>query len=98
VTGLVEAGRVGPVLEAGEVARAIVEAIRAENADVTVDDRGSYWRIGVPGRCHVSRTSIERHLGRAFRLPGDLELVMPSFTGRLSMGSEEVTWEGAGPS
>jgi toluene monooxygenase system protein D len=89
------ATRVGPVLEAGETAAAILAAIRDENADVTVDDRGAYWRVGVPRRCAVSRAAVERHLGRPFRLPGDLELVMPAFTGRLSLGSDAVAWESA---
>jgi toluene monooxygenase system protein D len=85
--------RVGPVLEAGDVAQAIVEAIRSENADVVVEDRGAYLRVGVPKRCEVRRSAIEAQLGRAFRLPGDLERVMPSFKGRLTLSDDAVRWE-----
>ena len=85
--------RVGPVLEAGEVADAIVQAIRAQNADVSIEDRGAYLRVGVPRRCAVTSEEIGRHLGRPFHLPGDLELVMPSFKGRLSLTREAVLWE-----
>jgi hypothetical protein len=89
--------RVGPVLEAGDVAQAIVDAIEEENESVTVQDRGAYWRVGVPLRCHVSRAAIERRLGRPFRLPGDLERVMPSFKGRLAIGDDAVSWEAGAP-
>jgi hypothetical protein len=89
----VNAGRVGPVLESGEVGRAIVAAIEHENEDVVVEDRGAYVRVGVVGRCHVSGAAIARELGRPFRLPGDLEQAMPSFVGRLSLDSDGATWE-----
>lgn len=82
-------------LAAGEVSRAIVAAIRAEHAPLSVDvrDRGAYVRVLVPRRCRVSRAAIERELGRPFRLPSDLELVMPSFKGAFRVSEEEATWE-----
>ena len=92
-----DADRVGPVLEAGEPAQAIVAAIREENPDVEVQDRGSYVRVLVPGRCRVTRNTIERLSGRPFHFPRDLELVMPSFKGRLSMTEDEAIWEVRGP-
>ncbi len=87
----VETG-VGPVLEAGETARAVIAALRRLNTDVVVLDRGSYLRVLVPGRCRMTREAVERALGRPFRLPGDLERVMPSFKGRLVVGDDEVVW------
>ena len=89
--------RVGPVLEAGDVADALVAAIREENADVAVDDRGAYVRVGVPRVCRLSREAVERRLGRAFRLPADLERVMPSFKGRLKMDDDGASWELGAP-
>ena len=86
--------RVGPVLEASDLGRAVLEAIREDNQGVDVRDRGSYLRVLVPGRCVVRREAIERVLGRPFRLPGDLEMVMPSFSGRLTVTEDEVVWEG----
>jgi MmoB/DmpM family len=83
---------VGPVLEAGDVAAAVIAAIRAENAAVTVVDRGAYLRVLVPGRCVVGRDAIARELGRDFRLPGDLERVMPSFKGTLTVDADRVEW------
>jgi hypothetical protein len=83
---------VGPVLEASEVGHAIVAAIREAHPDATVIDRGSYLRVLVPGRCVVRRDAIARLLGRPFALPGDLELAMPSFKGRIAIGDDEVVW------
>jgi len=85
--------RVGPVLEAGEVASALIAAIREHNPEVEIQDRGAYLRVLVRGRCVLSRQAVERLLGRGFRLPGDLELVMPSFKGAFSVSEEEAVWE-----
>ena len=53
-------GWVGPVLQAGTSADAIVAAIRELNPGVEVVDRGSYLRVQVERRCVVTRASIER--------------------------------------
>ena len=87
-----QADSVGPVLVIDEAARAVVAAIRDANRDVVVHDRGGYLRVLVPHRCVVRRVAIERALGRAFRLPGDLELIMPSFKGTIAIGEDEVVW------
>jgi toluene monooxygenase system protein D len=83
---------VGPVLQAGSVAEAIIAAIREQNAGVEVIDRGAYLRVLVPRRCAVTRAAIEAQLQQPFQLPGDLERVMPSFQGRLSLSEDEVAW------
>jgi toluene monooxygenase system protein D len=85
--------RVGPVLQHGETARAIIAAIRESNAGVEVLDRGAYLRVLVPGRCVMPRVAVEQSLGRPFVMPGDLEAVMPSFRGNLSLGDDEAVWE-----
>ena len=84
---------VGPVLESGETANAVIAAIRAHNRDVVVTDRGAYLRVSVPRRCLLDRRTVERALGRPFRLPGDLELVMPSFSGKLRIERDQAVWE-----
>jgi hypothetical protein len=83
------------VLSAGEASLAVVEAMRALNRDLTVLDRGSYWRVTAPIQCRVTRDAVERKLGRPFRLPGDLEAMMPSFLGRFRVNEEEASWESA---
>lgn len=85
--------RVGPVLVDGDVSRAVIAAIRELNADVAVQDRGAYLRVEVPQRCVVTRAAIERAIGRPFQLPGDLERIMPSFKGELSIAHDTATWE-----
>ena len=88
--------RVGPVLQTGAVGAAIVAAIRDLNPDVIVMDRGAYLRVMVPRRCFVTRVAIEKHLGRAFRFPGELETVMSAFKGALQLGQEDALWQFAG--
>ena len=65
---------------------------RAERR-VEVVDRGSYLRVWCPRRCRVTRAALERHRGAPFKLPVDLESVMSSFKGRLSMSEEEACWD-----
>ena len=84
--------RVGPVVAASEIGRAVVAAIREQNRDVEVQDRGSYLRVLARGRCGVTREAVEQALGRPFRLPSDLELIMPSFSGSFSVTEDQATW------
>ena len=84
--------RVGPVLQSGAVANAIVAAIRELNQDVLIVDRGAYVRVLVPQCCVVTRLAIEKHLGRPFRFPGELETVMPAFKGSLLLNQDDAAW------
>ena len=88
---------VGPVLTAGSVAAAVIAAIRTRHHDLCVIDRGSYWRVLVPGRCVLDRHELERILGAAVRFPSDLEAIMPSFKGRLRLSSDEAIWATEAP-
>jgi len=81
------------VLHAGPLADVVIAAIRELNAGATIVDRGAYLRVLCAGRCRVTRAALERHRGGAFRLPVDLESVMPSFKGRLSMTEDEACWD-----
>ncbi len=84
---------VGPVLESSELGRAVLCAIQSLNEGVSVQDRGSYLRVHTARRCVVTREAIEAALGRPVKLPGDLELAMPSFRGRLKIDAERAVWE-----
>jgi MmoB/DmpM family len=84
--------RVGPVLQSGNVANAIVAAIKDLNQDVLVVDRGAYLRVLVPRCCIVNRAAIEKHLGRPFRFPGELETVMSAFKGSLQLNQDDAAW------
>ena len=85
--------RVGPVLQSGPIANAIIAAIKDLNQDVLVVDRGAYLRVLVPRRCVVTRTAIEKHLGRPFRFPGELETVMSAFKGSLQLNQNDAAWQ-----
>src|SRR6202051_5292179 len=84
--------RVGPVPQSGTVANAIIAAIKDLNQDVLVVDRGAYVRVLVPQCCVVTRSAIEKHLGRSFRFPGELETVMSAFKGSLQLNQDEAAW------
>jgi toluene monooxygenase system protein D len=83
---------VGPVLARGSRSLAVLAAIQELNPGVEVIDRGAYLRVTVKDRCRLTRAAVERHLGERFRLPGDLEELMVSFRGRLSISEEEALW------
>jgi toluene monooxygenase system protein D len=83
---------VGPVLEAGEIGDAIIAVLHEQHPDLEVHDRGAYKRVLAPGTCLLRREAVERRLGRPFRLPGDLELVMPAFRGRIFIADDHVVW------
>jgi toluene monooxygenase system protein D len=85
--------RVGPVLQAGPIANAIIAAIMDLNQDVVVLDRGAYVRVLVPRYCVVTRSAIEKHLGRSFRFPGELEMVMSAFKGSLQLNQDDAAWK-----
>lgn len=84
---------VGPILQAGAIADAVIAAIREGNPETTVANRGSYLRVQAPSPCHLRLEHIERRLGRTFSLPGDLEAIMVSFAGKLSFTDTQVIWQ-----
>lgn len=84
---------VGPVIRAGEIAEAVIDAIEADNEgrDVLVLDRDDYIRIHTVGECRLTRASLERYLGRTYQLSA-LEIDMPSFKGRMRTRTDEYLW------
>jgi toluene monooxygenase system protein D len=84
---------VGPVLQAGALTNAIVAAIRDLNTEVIVVDRGAYLRVLAPRTCMVTRISIEKHLGRPMRFPGELETVLSAFKGAIRLTEDEAVWQ-----
>src|ERR1700693_3628333 len=84
---------VGPVLQAGALTNAIVAAVRDLNSEGIVVGRGSYLRVLAPRTCMVTRVSIEKHLGRPMRFPGELETVMSAFKGTIRLTQDEAVWQ-----
>jgi hypothetical protein len=87
------AGAVGPVLEAGPTAWAVIAVIRRHHPELSLLDRGAYLRVSVPRRCVLDLAELERELGHQFCVPGDLERIMPAFQGRLVFSPGQVVWE-----
>ena len=90
------ASGVGPVLQATPFARSVVSVIEEENRQVIVQDEGAYLRILVPRVCRLSRAGLEAATGLAVRFPGDLEVVMSSFTGVMQLNEDGAVWRLAG--
>ena len=87
---------VGPVLHSTPFARTVIAVIRDENEQVIVQDEGAYLRVLVPRICRLSRTGLEAATGVIVRFPGELEVVMSSFTGVMKMTEDDVVWRLAG--
>lgn len=83
--------RVGPVMRAGELAQAVVEAAREDNPgkEIRVDDKRAYLRIDTDGELILRRETIERALGRRFEM-NDLEVQLSSFAGRIETLPDQV--------
>jgi toluene monooxygenase system protein D len=89
---------VGPVLHATPFARTVIGAIQCENQQLVVQDEGAYLRVLAPRICRLSRAGLEAATGRTIRFPGELEVVMSSFTGVMQLTEDDVVWQLAGES
>jgi toluene monooxygenase system protein D len=83
--------RVGPVIRACDISRAVVEAAREDNPDseIVVDDQIAYVRIYTDRELVIRRESIEEALGRPFQM-SELEVNLATFAGRIEMAQEQV--------
>lgn len=82
---------VGPVMRAGDLATAIIEAARIDNPgkEVFVDDKRAYIRIHTEHEMILYRETIERELGRPFKM-NDLEVDLSSFAGQIESGDNSI--------
>lgn len=83
---------VGPVLQATPFAAAVIAAIEAENDGVVVENEGAYLRVQAPRVCRLSRSALVAAAGHEVRLPGDLEVIMSSFSGLVRMSEFGAVW------
>ena len=83
--------RVGPVLRASPLTAAVIEAAEEDNPDKTirVDDKVAYVRIDCEGELILRRETLERALGRPFRM-SELEVELGSFAGRIETTEDHV--------
>ena len=82
---------VGPVLRAGEMADAVIQALEEDNPGkvFVIQDHLAYLRIETEGECIMRRETIERALGRPFQMP-ELELNLTSFSGRIETTDDHM--------
>ena len=84
---------VGPVLMAGYMTDAVINALQIENPTLRVLDHGSYVCLQATNRCVLHATTVTRFLGRTFLLPRDLESILCSFQGKMQISCDQIIWE-----
>ena len=82
---------VGPVMRAGDLAMAVIEAARVDNPDkeIFVEDKRAYIRIHAEQEMILRQKTIEEELGRPFRM-NDLEVDLSSFAGQIESQDNAV--------
>ncbi|WP_269620625.1 MmoB/DmpM family protein [Zhongshania sp. BJYM1] len=88
---LLNNNNVGPIMRAGDVADAVVEAAIIDNPgkNIVVDNKNAYIRISANNELRLTRETIELELGRPFKM-NEIEIELASFAGRIKMTTDEV--------
>lgn len=83
--------RVGPVMKAGDVAQAAIEAAEMDNPDkeIAVDDKVAYVRISAEHELVITQESMSECLGRPFKI-NEMEINLASFAGQIKATSTEM--------
>lgn len=83
--------RVGPILRASPITAGIIEAAEEDNPgkQIRVDDKIAYVRIDTEGEMILRRETVERALGRPFKM-AELEVNLGSFAGRIETTEDYV--------
>jgi len=82
---------VGPVMKAGEIGEAVIEAIQEDNQGrkIEIEEHASYYRVKVEGECLISMATVSDVLGREV-LVSDIEQNMPSFEGFIRVETDQM--------
>lgn len=88
-----DAALVGPIMQSGEMADLVADAIAEDNPgmEVHLRDEGSYVRIHTRGRCQLTRRTLTELAGRPIRI-GDVEPQMAFFAGHIITTTDEIVW------
>jgi toluene monooxygenase system protein D len=83
----------GPVLRSGELALAVLDAIREDNPakEISVVDHGSYLRVEAEGGLTITRATMADILGRPFAMQ-EIEVALTGFSGQIEMREDSVRW------
>ena len=82
---------VGPVMKAGEIGEAVIEAIQEDNQGrkIEIEEHASYYRVKVEGECLISMATVSDVLGRDVQV-SDIEQNMPSFEGFIRVATDQM--------
>lgn len=82
---------VGPVMRAGDLAMAVIEAAKIDNPgkEVFVDDKRAYLRIHTEHEMVLHRATIEEELGRPFKM-NDLEVDLAGKGTQIESGDNSI--------
>ena len=85
---------VGPVLTKDEFSYGVVEAIVVDNPNtfIGVIDRGSYIRVVGDRELILKKATLEDIIGREVRFPGEVEIRMSAFAGKIIVRGEYIKW------
>jgi len=83
--------RVGPIVRAGDVAKAAVEAAEVDNEgkELFIEDNLAYIRMAAEGEFVLKRDTMEEMLGRSFEMR-ELEINLSSFAGQIDITQDQV--------
>ncbi|WP_134703374.1 MmoB/DmpM family protein [Ammoniphilus sp. YIM 78166] len=79
----------------GDIVRAIIEAVQADNEGVVVEDYTVYKKVKSPGHMVLRRETVEECLGRDWDMDG-VHLYMTSYFGFIEDWDEEqliISWD-----
>jgi toluene monooxygenase system protein D len=81
----------GPVMQAGELADAVVEAAEIDNPgkEIFIDDHIAYLRIQADGELILRSETVAECLGRSFEMR-ELEVKLSGFSGQIDYGTDQV--------
>jgi phenol/toluene 2-monooxygenase (NADH) P2/A2 len=82
-------------LQESEDNRGLIEAIEADNPDLTIRHLPGLIKLQAPGRIVINRDSVEAKLGREWET-GEFQLAIVTYTGNLSEWDDDriiVKWE-----
>jgi phenol hydroxylase P2 protein len=82
-------------LQEAEENRALIEAIEADNPDLTIRHLPGLIKLQAPGQIVINRESVERRLGREWET-GEFQLAIVSYAGNFSEWDDDqiiVKWE-----
>ena len=82
---------VGPVMKAGEIGEAGIEAIEENNEGrkIEIEEHESYYRVKVEGECLIALATVSEVLGREVQI-SDIEQNMPSFEGFIRVATDQM--------